>query len=445
MSVLSSDAAVGATTISLDTVAGLPTEPQFEVVIGNEVATVVEPDIIASPLTLAQALLVAHKAGERVALRQPEIGVRGELVADVRLTDDGLVIENGKIFINDPGGASVLSAAGFEGSWLDFLSYGGYNATFRSGNTNPITTNSIVGTASTVADYLASLRQEVPYWFTSSASGMAGVGTLTRTADTATPSGFKMRLNQTAIGTPTIRLVQDFPVQPYVVHAVWALMSHNPALDFTVVWSYRDVNHALVGTSIAFTPNPQVTTALERTLCGVATLPATDRGKVRYLRLEFEFQTNAVAQSAQVAAVSVEPLPLGAASATRSTNLAVAHNTLVAVTLPDEFEPDPYDLHTAGSAAFVAPETGWYLLSGWVQWVTFSASGRSYLEISDVSTGDRYARQRAEGDTAGQTAQTVAAIAYLTTGDAVQMRVSQNSGVSQNVDQARFSMMFLHP
>jgi hypothetical protein len=309
MAVLTANASAGATSITVDALGGSwPVEVQFRLAVGNEIVTVVGPVPLSTTLTVT-ALVIAHKAGENVALYDPVQGVRGELVADVRITDEGLVVENGKIFIRDTAGQSVLSAAGFEGSWLDFLNYGGYNATFAAGTTNNITAATIVGTASTAADYLASLSPDIPYWVV---SGVGSGARLARVADANMPGGFVTRFTQFSGTTSTgTVLLADFPIMPGARYAVriYAKASVGGENPMNVTAEFRDKNHAAITASgLSFTPTLSTSFAEYEDVTGDTTMS----DKARFLRVALNFAGVALNRTIDVAYVVAQQFELRA-------------------------------------------------------------------------------------------------------------------------------------
>lgn len=103
--------------------------------------------------------------------------------SEVIVDATGLTVLNGKISLQDYSGQSVLTPAGFDGAWVDYLVNGVYNGAFHAGITNWIVEGSsgygdtlavatMVGTAEGEADYLASLSAEVPMWVLSAAVGL---------------------------------------------------------------------------------------------------------------------------------------------------------------------------------------------------------------------------------------------------------------------------------
>lgn len=99
-------------------------------------------------------------------------------VANVVIDDVGLHITDGALYLTDYGGTSVLGPAGFDGSWVEFIRGGVYNGGFNAGITSWVTpgvtgsgdavqATTIVNSAATPEDYLASLSAAIPYWIVS--------------------------------------------------------------------------------------------------------------------------------------------------------------------------------------------------------------------------------------------------------------------------------------
>lgn len=103
------------------------------------------------------------------------------LTANVVIDEDGIHITDGALYLSDYGGQSVLGPAGFDGSWVEFITNGVYNGGFLAGITNWTVEGtlgsgaiakaiSIVSGADSMADYLASLSAAIPYWIISAYS-----------------------------------------------------------------------------------------------------------------------------------------------------------------------------------------------------------------------------------------------------------------------------------
>lgn len=182
MPVVATAASIGATSIVLDTLAGLPAEWQYEVIVGSEQLIVASQT--GSTISLATPTTIAHRVGENVAQRQQELGVRGELVADVKVTAEGLIIENGKLIIKDQFGQTAYDAQGFSGNALSFLMSGLYNNQFAFGS-NGAMTFGVVATAA-----------QVPWWefFARTHSTI----TATRTAAASAPGDSVIAIKATA-------------------------------------------------------------------------------------------------------------------------------------------------------------------------------------------------------------------------------------------------------
>ena len=134
-------------------------------------------------------------------------------IATVTIDGAGITILNGKIFLSDYTGSSVLGPAGFDGSWIEFVTRGTYNAEFNSGYDLGAgrTGTTIVGTAGTAADYLASMSPYIPFW-----GVQLYAGDLTYGVDYSGALGYYLGAFEAAgSGTETnVEFFQDVPVVP---------------------------------------------------------------------------------------------------------------------------------------------------------------------------------------------------------------------------------------
>ena len=98
-------------------------------------------DIIAGSIVAgkiaAGAIGADEIAAEAITTEKFHVGAKAPGVenstSEVLIDDTGITILNGKLFLLDSAGSSVLEGAGFGGSWLDFLKTSAYNGTFSSG------------------------------------------------------------------------------------------------------------------------------------------------------------------------------------------------------------------------------------------------------------------------------------------------------------------------
>lgn len=171
--------------------------------------------------------------------------------AEVTIDSSGLTVLNGAIFIKDAAGNSVLSASGFGGSWLDFLSSGNiYNSSFESGDTTDIAVTE-VGTGSTVVDYSAGAgTSHLPYWVVAASGGTVKIVT-----DSNAPGGHALEMSGSS--SQVNRIYQDVPVQSLHQYAITAPVAwHNvsSASDHVKIYaSYRSATHAIIGSRVTLT------------------------------------------------------------------------------------------------------------------------------------------------------------------------------------------------
>lgn len=169
--------------------------------------------------------------------------------AKVIINADGITILDGKIFLSDYGGASVLGPAGFSGSWIDFLTNGTYNGSFANGTLEAIIAATMVNTASTIDDYSDSLSPDLPYWVVRSVD-VSGGGNLGRVVDAESAGGFALRWS----GDIDAAIFQDIPVTPGYIYSpmiAFKIVGDDYEYQINSRVSWRDENHAIIGSESA--------------------------------------------------------------------------------------------------------------------------------------------------------------------------------------------------
>ena len=206
------------------------------------------------------------------------------LGSTVKINEDGLTITNGKIFIADEFGETVLSGAGFSANWLDFLVLGVYNGTFGAGTTDLITAATETGGGDTDAEYAASLSDDIPYWVVESVSG---AGSFRRVADSEAVGGYALEWRGDMDGS----IYQDVPVVPgtyYGAYQSWKYAaSASDEFTATVGYSWRGASHELVqaGSESGINYTDEQGTFFDRGIIASALAPVG----ARYLRLTVQF------------------------------------------------------------------------------------------------------------------------------------------------------------
>lgn len=212
--------------------------------------------------------------------------------ATVVVDEDGLHVSDGAIFIEDLFGNSVLSAGGFEGSWLSFLGSGFfYNADFGVGSTTAVLVSE-VGSGATVADYVASLHPGLPYWVVSQSDG-----TIRCEADAASKSGQSLELSHSP--GEINRIYQDVPIQGGRSYTLRVNLRWEDAFidSLKVFVSWRDETHAIIGSRVEH-PNDawasgvsvdQLTFIEQELVIDALTMGAALPLNAYYLRVELEF------------------------------------------------------------------------------------------------------------------------------------------------------------
>jgi hypothetical protein len=226
--------------------------------------------------------------------------------ASVTIDSDGITILNGKIYLQDYGGDSVLSPAGFDGSWISFINSGFYNGNFVAGTTNDITAATETGGADTIAEYLASLSSDLPYWIV---AGESGAGTFKRVADATAPSGFALQWS----GNETAEVYQDVPIVPgqkYAIYLVWKSSGVNGSNTHTTTIGaqFLDKDHAaitgsaLIETGLSYSTTQ--TNYLSEWLLETGVAPAS----ARYMRSRYEVARTAGSPTVYLASMQATPL-----------------------------------------------------------------------------------------------------------------------------------------
>jgi hypothetical protein len=215
-------------------------------------------DIVSNSITAGQIAAGTITATEIAALTITAAQIAADTITAGQIAAGAisaselaaLSVTAAKLNILDAAGATVLTGAGFGGSWLDFLAEGFYNGHFGYGTTNNITAATIVGTAGTDADYLASASVDIPPWIISAESG---AGTFKRVADTDAVGGYALEWS----GSEDASIFQDIPVLPnrhYRLQVNRKVMGSGAAvMDFEYETQFRTSTHAAIGAGVIAT------------------------------------------------------------------------------------------------------------------------------------------------------------------------------------------------
>lgn len=186
-------------------------------------------------------------------------------MADVRIEADGLHIDNGKIFLLDAAGTAVLSPAGFEGSWVNFIAHGAYNSEFDYG----ALVTGLTAVTGGAALYEDRLSADVPYWVIENLTAGSSYGLVAVGGERA----FEWLMPSALFGTGacSVLIYQDVPVAPGAQYQVstrmsWLLTGTPTTFVSYVVASpqWIDADHVYIsdatalGTSGAYGANPAV-------------------------------------------------------------------------------------------------------------------------------------------------------------------------------------------
>lgn len=181
--------------------------------------------------------------------------------ANVTIDEKGITILDGKLFLEDYGGSSVLGPAGFDGSWVEFVNGGVYNGGFNAGISTWVVegvtgygavlkATTIVGGALTSANYVASLSAAIPYWISTVHSAA-----LTSQIRADSTYGRYLAIERPTNGLGgnapggTAKFMQDMPVvqgHPYEMYLKFGMVSGGvPLVNSEIhVWrAWHDSDH----------------------------------------------------------------------------------------------------------------------------------------------------------------------------------------------------------
>jgi hypothetical protein len=221
--------------------------------------------------------------------------------AKVTIDSDGITIIDGKIFLLDEGGDTVLNAAGFGGSWVDFLSNGFYNGTFAGGTTTAIAAVTEVSGGDTNADYAASISSNLPYWVVYGYTG--GGGTFSRVSDGTSVGSFALKWD----GIVDAEVYQDVPItsgQFYSFFMNWKRSVSAGEISQTIGYQFRDATHGAIGSRVnnALTYTTSQASYARQHMFVTTQAPAS----ARYLRVWIRHKRNSGTVSTTISDGSLE-------------------------------------------------------------------------------------------------------------------------------------------
>lgn len=217
--------------------------PARQAVAPTNIANVI---IDADGITILDgALTIKDSLGNTVASDGRWQNGSGTVVID----SGGITISDGALTIEDYTGSSVLGAAGFDGSWTQYLLLGVYNGAFKAGAlSSGLTAETEVGSGSTPSQYALSLSSDIPYWVIDTVTGNVTYGI----SDDATYGRVFQVTKSVAVGG-TLSMYQDIPVGSDTdFFSLWLNMLLVPsefavAVTCKVYYSQRDSGHAIIG------------------------------------------------------------------------------------------------------------------------------------------------------------------------------------------------------
>ena len=178
----------------------------------------------------------------------------GDGEATVRIDANGITITEGSLTFVDRFGSTVLTGAGFGTSWYDFIQTSVYNFSFSTGTTTALTAATKVNSAATIADYDASLSDDIPHWIIDSVTSTNALNYVAREAADASGSGFILVFRKGHSSDMDATVFQDIPVLPgrrYMIRALHGIPddlgnSGTTTKTLNISGSFRDKDHALL-------------------------------------------------------------------------------------------------------------------------------------------------------------------------------------------------------
>ncbi len=211
--------------------------------------------------------------------------------ATVIIDASGITITDGAITISDYAGYSVLNASGFDGAWTNFLANNVYNGGFDAGvDSAGLTATTIVGTASTAADYRSSLSAAVPHWVVDALSGNMTYGLVSDAS-----YGRGLRITKAVAVGGTVSFFQDVPIvsgtlQDVLTHFHLSSAEFGVSAEVKVYFHPRTVTHAAIGAETSWV-TVQASTGDWNYLSIPMVLPinvGSSMDLARYLRVRYE-------------------------------------------------------------------------------------------------------------------------------------------------------------
>lgn len=293
MAVLTAKVAAGATSITVDSATGFPTEPQFLINVGAERVAVY--NVSGTTFSVVPALALAHRKGARVGLVNRELmqaeGVRGELTGEVTVDDAGL-----QMFSTD-NTEQLASGTGFAGGWDDRIESGGiYNARFAEGSTTDMAASDGGTEATTTSAYEAAVaNSDLPGWAIN-----ASPGTLKCITDATLYGGTALESTGTSGGDINV-IYQDIALfsgdpQQFEFHAY---LNGTGVATLESRFSWRDADHAIIGSEYIFSSFGLTTSPLYRRIVSAASASAN----AKYLRIKLRFTHTTTPRAVRIGAL----------------------------------------------------------------------------------------------------------------------------------------------
>lgn len=241
-------AKIAAGTITSNEIAAL-TIVAANIAAGTITAAKIAAGTITATEIAADTILAGNIAAGAVSTSELAVGAVltggvSNVGATVVISSTGIAITNGALSFSDAWGTEAINGYGFGPAWMRFIRQGLFNSDFGSGSTSDIAATEVSG-AATIADYKASITSGLPGWIVAASGGSVAL-----IADTTASNSLALQFLQNG-ASQTARVYQDTPIEPrgqYAARINWrAIMTGAADFSLNYYWSFRDKNHALIG------------------------------------------------------------------------------------------------------------------------------------------------------------------------------------------------------
>ena len=362
--------------------------------------------------------------------------------ATVIIDEEGITIEDGALTLRDPSGETVMTGAGFSGSWQRFMASGLYNSNF-----------------SRVLDATVDVHPTtVPYWDSNLSPSTANLQ-VRPVLDATAPGGYYIDMGAKAGGEPDVPTFavlyqSDIPVvsgQTYEVRVtkkIDASSTYKLGFYAEVYW-YDSAGVIISNEYLEREWSTSVTTWTEFLLLTTTAPTNAATALVRLIARDHSVWT-ATLPRAKIAEASFRRVVVTPGrSVTKTTAESIPNNTWtrIAAYQVTDFNQGGIDWSTHGLGVFTVQHPGFYLVHAFGGFDT-NATGDRYVALTFANAAtpatipdNEYRRMRPAG--AGNAPIEINVIRYFNVLDTISLSVHQASGGALNLYTARISAMRL--